>query len=211
MSQSEPELDPIPQEWLAAYADGELGHADALRVERWIASHPEARELLRVQEAFAGPAFRELVQIPVPEDDAFDRVRDRIAAAVVHVRPPRRFPWAIAFLGLATAAGLLIALNLRPAVPGVPGPRAVVEVTPEPPYEVASDDDVEIVSMFDRDAPMLIVGRHPIALRAPAWASGSDVVLEWAEPDAQGYFSDMAGAAGTRSVPMVLMPPAKGR
>ena len=38
--------DDLPPELLAAYADGELGPHARDRVERWLADHPEAREIV---------------------------------------------------------------------------------------------------------------------------------------------------------------------
>jgi len=213
--------DDIPIEWLAAYVDGELDSCAASRVETWLARHPEALEELRIQEGLSGTnaEFRNAVQVPMPDDAVFADVLANIEAelAIEDPKPTvraKRWPWVIVG-GTAAAAVLLIAwLQFTPPTekPNQAPQAKLVEPMreTEPVIEFASADDVEIVSMFDRDAPMLVIGSHPMT-KVPNWASSEDVVLEWVEPDHQGWFPEMGNTPSPTPSPMVLMPSTRGR
>src|SRR5262249_53897574 len=129
---------PSPEQF-AAYSDGELGPADRAAVDEWLLDHPAdraevgaARQLARLMEATAAAD---------PAEAARAGVLDRIAAAppTPARRPKRPHRWialaVVAAAGLAAAAVVLALL-----------PRPPVE-----PLHVASDDDIEIISMDGGD------------------------------------------------------------
>jgi len=149
----------LPPELLAAYVDGELDPAECRRVETWLAEHPDARadveeqrRLLRLVEDTAPPAPGE----------------ERWAAALAHVErelgaaPRRRLTWtrraALAVASLAAAAALLWLVFRDP--PGR-GHDTSNEVADEE-WQIVSPDDIEIISMDDRDRGALVVGEPPI-------------------------------------------------
>jgi hypothetical protein len=140
--------DNLPPEMLAAYADGELTPDECRRVEAWLAAHPEARADAEDQRRLAR-LFDEAAP-PPPSDErwaeAMARVCDRLA-----VPPPapsrRRRRAAVAIL--AVAAALLGGLLLKPR-------------QDEEMWSVVSPDDVEILSMDDRDRGALVVGEPPV-------------------------------------------------
>ena len=192
-------------EYLAAYADGELDAATAARVEGWLAIHPDALDILRSQEAFSPRQldFIEAIEPPAPNADDWEECRQRIAAAVLHptMLPPAPPPLPSAHSPVSWrtlggcvamfAAAILVAV----AWPTIP---PALEI---PTYAVA--DDVDILSLRDQDAEMVLVGVTP-EIQMPLWASSDDVVFDWVEPDPQGHLPVFQ--AGPNAGPMVVMP-----
>jgi hypothetical protein len=140
---------PSPEQF-AAYSDGELGPADRAAVDEWLLDHPTdraevdaARRLARLMQATAAAD---------PGEAAWAGVLERVAAAppAPARRPVRRHRWialvVVAAAGLAAAAVVLALL-----------PRQPVE-----PLHVASDDDIEIISMDGGDVRALLVGQPPV-------------------------------------------------
>src|SRR5687768_10639232 len=164
MTTSDP--DDLPPEFLAAYADGELGPRDRDRVERWLADHPEARELVEDQEALGrrNVDFWQAVSPPQPSRRAWDEtlalIRERTRRSVTR----RWLPWvgSLALAATATAATLLFLTPPGPAGgPEAPDrPRHAVETTMEP-FAMASADEVQIISLPESAAHLLVVGEHP--------------------------------------------------
>src|SRR5439155_167623 len=74
-------------------------------------------------------------------------------------RGGRRWPWAVALLATAAAALLLLAL-CPPA--GWRGPGAGPAERAEEPFPVATEDEVEIVSVEGPGADVLVVGEPPV-------------------------------------------------
>jgi hypothetical protein len=154
--------DALPPELLAAYADGELAPDECRRVKEWLAAHPEARAEVEAQRRLA--RLFEQSAPPPPADERWAetmaRVRQRLdAPPAALVRWQRRAALAAA---LFVAASLLLALALKYPRGGHddpgPGPRPAAEE----PWSVASADDVEILSMDDRDRGALVVGEPPV-------------------------------------------------
>ena len=176
--------DALPPELLAAYADGELTPAECRRVEAWLAAHPEARADVEAQRRLAR-LFDEAAP-PVPAEErwaeALAQVEQRPGRTAA--RPARRAAVAAAALA-AAAAVLLLALALKD-----PPPRATFSPwsrTPpadEEPWAVVSADDVEILSMDDRDRGALVVGEPPV--NEPMELLTEDEVQVNKLPDANG-------------------------
>jgi hypothetical protein len=101
-----------------------------------------------------------------PGEAAWAGVLERVAAAPPPTRRPgRRIRW-IALAALA-AAGLAAAAVLLAVLPG----------KPELPLRVASDDDIEIISMDGGDIRALVVGQPP--MHGPfLLASAGDVTVD---------------------------------
>jgi anti-sigma factor RsiW len=199
--------DDLPPELLAAYVDGELAPAECRRVEAWLADHPEARadveaqrRLARLFEGAAPPTPG-----PVQWADALARVEHGLAAPPA--RPARRRRAAVAIAAIVAAAAVLLALALKdPPVRPVPpdaGPPAAEE-----PWPVASADEVEIVSMDDRDRGALVVGEPPVGERVEL-LTANEVQVNKLGRDEQGWVGQLCGTDGSGS-PMVVMQPSPG-
>jgi hypothetical protein len=196
-------------ELLAAYADGELDPVTRARVERWLAGHPEARELLRAQRRLSPQNWRlwQKLEPPLPSEDTWAAVQQSVEEAVlpapavaVGARPGR---WKRVGLwagsGLAAAAvaasvawwaGTRLAPTPRPVEVG----RPLAEVAEAPPprdvdplaglavLPVATEEDVELLRVNGDAADWLPVGqtRLPVAV---VLAGPEDVLLEGADPD----------------------------
>jgi hypothetical protein len=200
--------DDLPLELLAAYADGELGPHDRDRVERWLADHPEAREILETQESL-GPGNVELWQMtgPLrPGERQWAAVRDRIRAGT-RVSPLRRWArWAGSAALAATAAALLLALPSRETVNRVPADVPVVEPARDEPFAMATDDDVQIVSLPESAAHLLVVGRHPLGDGPVVLATSDEVEFYGIGSDPDGRFPEVPADAGPNDATMIWAP-----
>lgn len=181
-----------PEPWpdiLAAYADGELAPAARAAVERWLAAHPEARDLLRAQQEL-GPGndrFWRAAEPPQPSAARWLAVRWAVGEGIPSEPPAGGWGgwrgWAAAAAVLvAAAAGLLLAFGprLNPPVqevaqPGAeppaektrPAPPPREAVRPDPATLAASDlPDGPFVLAEDGDVEVAGVGPHP------AWPGG---------------------------------------
>ncbi len=199
---------------LAAYADGELAESDRSRVESWLELHPRLAVELSAQNEFS-PRNAELwssLHPPAPSAQTWSQVWNRVErgidSAKPTVHPPRNHWWrrglfaAAVMLVPATAAAIMIGIEVNR--PGLMQP-AVEPAPPNPfeePFAVATNDDVEILSVRDADARFLVVGDipfdEPLTLADPA-----DVRLQAVHPDAEGNLPQvqMGGDAGA---PMVF-------
>jgi hypothetical protein len=207
---SDQRRDHLPLEWLAAYADGELTSAERDRVENWLADHPEAHDLLDTQESL-GPRNREFwhaVETPTPSSAQWSRVRNAITAANL-VRPSR--PW-LRWFGaaglLATAASLLI-LSLPD--------RADVEPQDVPedpssafgavePITMATGNDVQIISLPESAANLLVVGEHPLNGSSMALARFGEIQFYGVGSDIAGRFPELPNDSNTEEIPIVWAP-----
>jgi hypothetical protein len=162
---------PLDPEWLAAYADGELDADPSLghqkeRVEAWLTEDPEA-----VRELHEQQRLKELWKQTVPPEPgatAWEAVGGRIAAEAR--APGRRFRphlggrWLAFFL--ATAAAIVwicfFLFRERP-VPGADmAPSDLASVSDGEIFEVASTDEIEILSVEGADTGTLAVGDMPV-------------------------------------------------
>jgi hypothetical protein len=201
--------DDLPPEFLAAHADGELRPHQRDRVERWLADHPDARELLETQESL-GPGNAELwrlVRPPEPGATRWSTVRDGIRTGT---RPPvarRRFVWA-GTVALAAAAAVFFALPAGER-PQPIGPRVEPVVAPAPieePFTMATDDDVRIVSLPESSAPCLIVGRHPLGDRPVVLARTDEAEVIAVASDPEGWKPEPLPDTGPDDAPMIWSP-----
>jgi len=160
---------PTPEQ-LTAYADGELDGHDALaplrqRIEAWLARHPEARAELEAQRHLR--RIWDETAPPEPSEAAWRRLLARLPAApAAPPAPPaaasrarRRAPWIIAGT-VAAAVALFFAL---PATQEPPLPHLHPPGQPPPeldnglPLEVASADEIEVLSVNGSDTHTLAV------------------------------------------------------
>jgi hypothetical protein len=178
-------------EQFAAYVDGELGPADRAAVEEWLLDHPADqaevdadRRLARLMQATAAPDA---------DEAAWAGVLERVAAAPAAPtrRPARRHRWIA--LAVVVAAGLAAAAVLLALLPGQP-----VE-----PLHVASDDDIDIISMDGGDVRALVVGQPPMH-GAFVLASAGDITVDDTGHDVEVVVPEEQ--AGGHNGPMIVRP-----
>jgi anti-sigma factor RsiW len=202
--------DDLPPELLAAYSDGELGPHARDRVEQWLADHPEARELLDAQESLR-PGNGELWQLanpPTPSEREWAAVREGIRAGT-RVSPVRRWlPRLGVAVILATAASLLLALPTGndSEVPKLPNVPQAVPVVHDEPFAMAADDDVQIVSLPESAAHLLIVGKHPLGDTQVVLAKSDEVEFYGIGSDPDGRFPLMPLDPAPDDAPMIWAP-----
>ncbi|MSR52261.1 MAG: hypothetical protein EXS09_03100 [Gemmataceae bacterium] len=201
-------------ELLAAYADGELSAEECLRVERWLAENPEARESLEVQEAMA-PGNVELwglVSPPAPSAAEWISTRDGIGSQLRLAQRVRLAGWA-GTLGLLTTAAILILVlpgpqhngtdpELRHEFPGPPPSGS----SDDEPYPMASASDVLIISLPESAAGLLVVGEHPLTDSFLSFAKLSDVQFHGIGSDLAGRFPEVMSKATEDVLPMLWAP-----
>jgi anti-sigma factor RsiW len=196
--------DDLPPELLAAYADGELSPAECRRVAAWLAGHPAAADNVEAQRRL-DRLFEQAAPPPPTEEqwaEALARVERGLALPAAR-RPAWRRRLAAALTGLAAAAALLLALA-RQGPPALNGPpQDDTRVTAEEPWPVASADDVQIISMDDRDRGALVVGKPPVSEPLELVTTG-DVKVSRLEPDGQGRVGRLRLPKGSDS-PMIVM------
>jgi anti-sigma factor RsiW len=203
--------DDLPPELLAAYADGELGPRDRARVERWLADRPEARETLDEQESLS-PKNVEFWQAVSPPEPS----RRQWAAALrgIHGRsriPATRrwLPWvgSLALAATATAATVFFALppaNLpAPSVPAAAPPLAGPD---DEPYAMASADEVQIISLPEEAAHLLVVGEHPLRGQAVVLAKADEIEFLGIGTDLAGRFPELPTELAPDDAPMIWAP-----
>jgi hypothetical protein len=147
--------DAVTPELLAAYVDGELTPAETRRVEAWLAEHPEARDDVAAQRHLAR-LFEDAAPPPPPERQWAEALA-RVERSLAVPRPAARRRAALAVAALiAVAALVLLALALK----GPPPQHAAPDDEGE--WAVVSADDIDIISMDDRDRGALVVGEPPL-------------------------------------------------
>ena len=211
MTTSDP--DDLPPELLAAYADGELGPRDRDRVERWLADHPEARDLLDDQESL-GPRnadFWQAVSPPQPSrrewDETLGRIRERTRGPVAR----RWLPWVgpLALAATATAATVLFRAPPGPAVgPELPALLSPASDPDDEPLTMASADEVRIVSLPESAAHLLVVGEHPLRDTLVVLARADEIEFFGVNTDPDGRFPEVPVEVAPEDVPMIWAPKA---
>ena len=201
--------DHLPPDWLAAYADGELTECERARVERWLAEHPEARELVEAQEAL-GPGNVELwsaVRAPEPSGREWANTLAGIRAQAP-ARPARRWAAWLGTVGLmATAATILLTLPAGDPPTPVPAPNPVAGPPEDDgPYAMATDADVRIISLPEAAADLLVVGTHPLGDAQVILAKADEVAVHGVGPDADGKFPDFPADPAAPDAPIVWAP-----
>jgi anti-sigma factor RsiW len=202
--------DDLPPELLAAYADGELGPHARDRVERWLAEHPEAREIIETQESI-GPGNAELWDMaspPEPGARRWSEVGDGIRAGT-RVSPVQRgLSWAGPAALMATAAALIMALPTddRPQPQLLPAVPAAASTVQDEPYAMATDADVQIVSLPEAAAHLLVVGEHPLGNGLVVLARSDEVEFLGIGSDREGRFPEAPIETAPDDSPMIWAP-----
>lgn len=186
---------------LAAYADGELDMRAAVRVRDWLADHPEAAAGLEEQRH-----LDQLCRATVPaepDETTWLALRQRIEkqTAALRARRPARLTWLRALLPLGAAAALLLALMLHQ--PATLEPKLSAERSE--PWPVATEADVEIVSLEDADASALVVGQPPLMGPIVLVGPGDTSEIQIA-PDVDGMIPTVAKVSDGMSTTMVVAP-----
>jgi hypothetical protein len=207
--------DDLPPEFLAAYADGELGPRDRERVEQWLTEYPEARDLLDDQESL-GPGnveFWQAVRPPEPSRRQWEIVAHGIRGRGPASRYRRWLPWvgSLAVAATATAATAFIALPAAngPTPEAVPDRSIVVPAPAEPddqPFVMAGPDDVRIVSLPEAAAHLLVVGEHPLRDSLVILARADEVEFFGIGTDPSGRFPEMPTEVAPDDAPMIWAP-----
>jgi len=207
--------DDLPPEFLAAYADGELGARDRDRVEAWLVEHPEARELLDDQESL-GPrnaGFWQAVAPPQPSVRQWIAVADAIRGREPASRARRWLPWfgSLALAATATAATAFFALPPgNGPVPPADREQSIVAPAPaEPddvPFAMAGPDDVRIVSLPEAAAHLLVVGEHPLRDSMVVLARADEVEFFGIGSDPSGRFPEVPTEVAPDDAPMIWAP-----
>jgi hypothetical protein len=196
-------------ELLAAYVDGELDAVARARVEAWLAEHPEARAELDDQRRLSRRnhnLWQSSAGQP-PSEVSWARLLHRVQGALnASARPdapPAHRPHILRFAAPALAAAAAVFLGVllwRPA--GSPGPQP--GPGDETPLAVADDADIEIVSIQEADAPLLVVGQPPLTDKV-VLVSATDVELVKVERDTDGMMPQVQMNAGPNA-PMIVAP-----
>jgi hypothetical protein len=195
-----PDRGPTPAE-LAAWADGELGPADAGRVEAWLLDHPEAVEDAEVARRLVG-LFRDHA-VPDPSSVAWQTTLDSIRAGLTAppvpagrspadaMRPALPVSRLRMVLGLVSAAavlsGILVAGLYWPRPDGGDRDIPVVVLPPgddnDEPFAVVTASEVNIISMNAIDADRLALGSA--LLGTFEFAAPRDIEVVKVVPDAE--------------------------
>lgn len=186
---------------LAAYFDGTLAPQDRQRVDAWLADHPdvadELGELQQLRQALRAAS------LPEPTDEAWAAVRERIEQALVQpahqpaataARPGNR---ATAWRA-AAAAGILLAAALLYWQSRQGSDKESV-------FQVASADDIEILSVDAAGARGLLVGEPPLPAPMVMMAAG-DARLRSVEIVPAGQFPEVWMGSGEQESPMIVAP-----
>jgi anti-sigma factor RsiW len=197
--------DDVPPELLAAYVDGELAPAECRRVEAWLAAHPEARADVEAQRRLARLLDESAPAAPAEEQwaDVLARMERGLAVPSGGPTGGRRRAAVVAAAVVAAAAAVLlaVALNGLPVRPVLPGDTPQED---EEPWPVASADEVEVLSMDDRDRGTLVVGEPPVNVPVEL-VTAKEVQVNKLEPDEQGRVGRLYGMGASGS-PIVIMP-----
>jgi anti-sigma factor RsiW len=176
-----------PPDWnrlLLAYVDNELTPAERVHVERYLAEHPHAYDLLADLEE-TGPGNIELWDSMEPPEPSEADWR-RASHAITVLAPQRRKRWSPVLVGSLAACALAV-IGVAWFIPGAPAvaekmssPKAVAAVDPLAEYAVlpvATPDDVMVNAVRGpRDTGFVTV--RPPLLEVLALATPDDVEIE---------------------------------
>jgi hypothetical protein len=203
MSAHDPEFNwqPSPEQ-LSAYVDRELDEVALARIEAWLGDHPQAAEEVAHYRRLSA-AFRDTAA-PSPTEEAWrttwEGINARQAVAAGSLLG-RRSPWMRFAVGaLAAAAVLLLAVFLLNRTAVTP-PH---EHESEPPFVVATDEDVHIETVHGDDVRALVVGQPP--LPGPlTLAANEDIELLAFQPSDDGRLPDLRWFE-SGPAPMIVAP-----
>lgn len=204
--------DDLPPEWLAAYVDGELTPRERARVENWLADNPEAREIVESQESFtpANAEYWRSVQPPAPSASQWNNSLRKIGEA----NPPRPHrPWtkwisAVGFLATAASIATAVVVLDRPIVESTSHEPAAnwTNSVAEAPIEMATAEDVKIISLPESAANMLVVGEHPLHGIGMNMARFGEVEFLGIGSDLAGKFPQVPTDSASEEIPMIWAP-----
>lgn len=206
---------PLPPEFLAAYADGELSPRDRERVERWLRDHPDGREWLDGQESLspANLEFWRAVRPPEPSRRQWEAVVRGLRGRGPAGRSRRWLPWvgSLALAATATAATAFIAMPpaAGPRPPAEPHNTVAAPAPVEPddaPFAMAGPDDVRIVSLPEAAAHLLVVGEHPLRDSTVVLARTDEVEFFGIGTDPSGRFPEVRTEEAPDDAPMIWAP-----
>jgi anti-sigma factor RsiW len=176
-----------PPDWnrlLMAYADGELGPAERAAVERHLARHPEAFDLLADLEE-TGPGNFDLwdaMEPPAPSEA--DWLRTSQAISVLAPRKRKRWPYvlagSLAACAVAVAGGLWMVPDAPPAVVKIAPVEAPAHFDPLAEYAVlpvATPDDVMVNAVRGPRDTGFVAVKPPLA-EVLALATPEDAEVE---------------------------------
>ncbi len=198
---------PFP-ELLAAYADGELDAAARTRVEKWLAAHPAALTALETQRRLSprNRRFWRAIAAPNPVEANWARVFGRVQDALDAPSRPARVTsrrWRARYVVPAISAAAAVLLYL--ALPnGGPAPIISPPAPPVQPFAMATDRDIDIISMDNRDAGTVVIGQRPLS-GAVVLAAVGDVELKNVQKDTDGMMPKVQMNDGTNA-PMIIAP-----
>jgi anti-sigma factor RsiW len=216
----DPELSHMGRTWqqlLAAYADGELSDEERTVVDNWLHAHPELAVELEAQRPFSG-TNRSVWQVAVPNlpDEARWNAVLRNVKAGIGIGPAeqthsgsrfaklrRTWPILLAVPVIAAAAAILLALAPLWRPPTTP-PVRNGDDNSESVYSVASQQDVDIISVRPADWQHVIVGESPLSEKV-VFASAADVNVHGLQPDWDGMTPRVQSGANS-GMPMVIAP-----
>lgn len=198
--------DELPPELLAGYADGELSPELAERVERWLAQHPDARDLLEDQLSLTrhNRDWVDEIAPPTPSVDAWERCRDGIQSGL---RPKRlQTAWRPVMFMTTMAATLFLAVwsTNRQTIEPLILPWLVAEEDDES-LVLANHDEIEIVSLPEAAVPLLIVGQKPWD-DALVLAKSHELEFIGVGNDADGRFPDVPTDPTNENAPLLWAP-----
>lgn len=195
------ELPPI--ELLAALADGELSADDRRRAEELVSARPEVRDELDAQAAFARRApFWKRVAVAEPSAAQYDGVLRRIRHGLSRAEPARanRRAWAV------SAAAIAAALMLTLAGWTWTGSARSPKISTDSAWPVAEFNDVDVVSLLDADADLIVTGRLPLGPRPLDLAEVGDVIVEAIRPETPAGGPTQVETVTGPKTPMIVVP-----
>lgn len=207
--------DDLPPEFLAAFADGELGPRDRERVEQWLLEHPEGRELLEDQESLSpgNAEFWRAVRPPEPSRRQWERTVGGVGGHRPVSVSRRWLPWVGSLAVAATATAATVFIALPPGNGPVPAVQSDHEIVAPPsadpddePFAMAGPNDVRIVSLPEAAAHLLVVGEHPLRDSMVVLARADEVEFFGIGTDGLGRFPEMPTDVAPDDAPMIWAP-----
>lgn len=190
---------PFPKEWLAAYADGELGPAAEACVEAWLVEKPDRMNALESQEAFSplNASFWEAAKPPLPGEAAWTNLFEGMQSTLRTRKPASsRLTLRMGTMLVAAVSLFIVALvnwpQPRNGAGGEGEPIArMADVgaefdAMEESYPLAITTDVVIYSLPESANSSIVVGRHPMQEHPLELAHNADVQVLAYGPDEDG-------------------------
>jgi anti-sigma factor RsiW len=216
----DPELSHLGRDWqqlLAAYADGELSSADRAVVDGWLQAHPDLVAELDAQRQFssANQSVWKAVAPDLPDDARWNAVIRNVKAGVGIIpaeqnhsgsrlaKLRRGWPLLLAVPMIAAAAAIVVALAplwRPPTTLPIKGP----EENADSVFSVASQQDVEIISVRPADWQHVVVGESPLGEKV-TFVSAADVYVHGLQPDWDGMTPRVQSGANS-GMPMIIAP-----